>query len=68
MQEMSADPDQRTEDAGAEQTEAALDERLPESTPTAVDSTVGTGSFFGIGCTVLTFVVVLLGIIIFVLR
>ncbi len=65
---MSIDPDQRTEDAESERTEAALDERLPESAPAAVDSTVGTGSFFGIGCTVLTFVVVILGIIIFVLR
>ncbi len=65
---MSADPDQRTEDASADPAEELLDERLPESTPTVVDSTVGTGSFFGIGCTVLTFVVILLGIIIFVLR
>ncbi len=65
---MSIDPDQRTEDAESEQTEAALDERLPESAPTVVDSTVGTGSFFGIGCTVLTVVVILLGIVIFVLR
>jgi len=65
---MSADPDQRTDDAEAELPEETLDELLPESTPTVVDSTVGTGSFFGIGCTVLTFIVILLGIIIFVLR
>ena len=48
--------------------ERQLDERLPVAEPAAADSTVGTGSFFAIGCVILALVVVFLGIAIFIFR
>lgn len=65
---MPADPNDPPRSAGSDVAEEALDERLPEAEPAAVDSTVGTGSFFAVGCVLLTVAVVVLGIIIFLLR
>lgn len=65
---MSTDPNQPARGAENEMPGEALDERLPEATPEAVDSTVGTGSFFAIGCTILVVVVIVVGIVIFLLR
>ena len=44
----------------------AADERLPASPP-AVESTVGTGSIFAIGCAILALMVIFAGIAIFFL-
>jgi len=65
---MSTDPDQMQRDAGGDTPEERLDAGLPVVEPGATDSTVGTGSFFAIGCVVLALVVIFLGIAIFLFR
>ena len=47
--------------------ERELDARLPQSTPNALDSTVGTGSVFAAGCSALAIAAIILGIAVFVL-
>jgi hypothetical protein len=59
----------QTPPAAGEESPAEPDAPAPPSEPVAAeDSTVGTGSIFGIGCTVLALLFVCVGVAIFMWR